>query len=112
MGPAGAAYPKRSDPKSMKTTRNDRAMEIQDAIREVLYRDWDPIGVYGNAPEDEYDSYIGGIYRLLSSAPSRETVAQTLVKIEKECMGYDQAREEPLLPVADKLLAIDIQPKS
>lgn len=85
-------------------------MRIQAAIREVLYRDWDPIGVCGIAPVDEYDSYIGSIYRLLSTAPTRESVAQELLKIEKECMGYDHAIES-LLPVADKLLAIDIQLK-
>lgn len=40
-----------------------RIQEIQRQIREILMRDWDPIGVHG-IPEaaDEYDMYIGGIY--------------------------------------------------
>jgi hypothetical protein len=42
-----------------------RAKAIQESIREILLRDWDPIGV-NDVPEaqDEYDSYVGGVYRL------------------------------------------------
>jgi hypothetical protein len=54
----------------MTQSKEKRAAEIQDAIRQVLYRDWDPIGVCGVAPEDEYDSYIGGVYRILSTSRS------------------------------------------
>ena len=96
----------------MKTIHKDRATQIQDAIREVLYRDWDPIGVCGMAPDDEYDSYIGRIYRLLSSAPTREAVAQELQNIEIEIMCYERAEGKLNLAVADKLLAVDIHPKS
>jgi hypothetical protein len=36
------------------------------AIREILMRDWDPIGVAGvHEADDEYDSYIGDIYVML-----------------------------------------------
>jgi hypothetical protein len=39
------------------------ARKIQESIRLVLLRDWDPIGVQ-DVPEaqDEYDSYVGGVY--------------------------------------------------
>jgi hypothetical protein len=56
--------------RGMTQSKEKRAAEIQDAIRQVLYRDWDPIGVCGVAPEDEYDSYIGGVYRILSTSRS------------------------------------------
>ena len=93
----------------MNPTRENRAKEIQDAIREVLYREWDPIGVCGSGPKNEYDAYIGGIYRVLVSKPAREVVAGELKKIERENMGFDQVEEEALLGVADRLLAIDLQ---
>ena len=38
----------------MSDLREKRAAEIQDAIRQVLYREWDPIGVCGAEPDDEY----------------------------------------------------------
>jgi hypothetical protein len=93
----------------MTDARDRKAKEIQDAIREVLYRDWDPLNVCDAGPKDEYDSYIGAIYRVLASSPSREVVARELVKIESESMGFDQVREEALFPVADKLLSIDVR---
>jgi len=41
----------------METSREQRAAEIQDSIRQVLFRDWDPIGVSDNPKlADEYDS--------------------------------------------------------
>ncbi len=49
-------------------SRKQRAREIQDSIRQVLLHDWDPIGVADEpAAQDEYDAYVGGVYRLLAS---------------------------------------------
>jgi hypothetical protein len=93
----------------MSDARDRKAKEIQDAIREVLYRDWDPLNVGDAGPTDEYDGYIGAIYRVLASSPSREVVARELVKIESESMGFGQVKDEALFPVADKLLSIDVR---
>jgi hypothetical protein len=48
--------------------REHRGRDIQDRIGRILYEDWDPLGLRGVAPSDEYDSYIGGVYRLLARA--------------------------------------------
>ncbi len=35
---------------------------IQESIRQVLLREWDPIGVRDVAEaQDEYDGYVGGV---------------------------------------------------
>ena len=70
-----------------------QAQEIQDAIRQILLQDWDPIGVR-DAPtaQDEYDGYVGGIYRLLASAASPEAVAKHLGAIETEQMGLEHTQ--------------------
>jgi hypothetical protein len=41
-----------------------RGRKVQDAIRAVLLREWDPIGVANDDdwPQDEYDAYVGEIY--------------------------------------------------
>lgn len=92
----------------MADPRECRAKEIQDAIGEVLYRDWDPINVSEHGLVNEYNAYIGQIYRLLASKPTWEMIADELIKIERESMGFKGVRNESLQKVAEKLLSINI----
>ena len=92
----------------MRAPRDRRAHEIQDSIREVLIREWDPIHVQG-VPEaqDEYDSYIGGVYRLLANGASESEIATHLPSVERESMGFVTSTEA-LLPVARRLKQLDV----
>ena len=92
----------------MSDARNKRAAEIQDAIRHILYREWDPIGVRDEGTEDEYDSYIGGVYRILSSSRSEDDLIDFLGKVETEKMGFDPVPRDGLRPVARRLLSLDV----
>ena len=89
--------------------RDERAREIQDSIREVLIRDWDPIHVEG-IPEaqDEYDAYVGGVYHLLASGASEFAIAGHLASVERESMGFSTSAEA-LLPVARRLRQLDVR---
>ena len=91
--------------------RDKRAREIQDSIREVLLRDWDPIHVQ-DIPEaqDEYDGYVGGVYRLLADGASEFMIATHLASVEREAMGFSTSAEA-LLPVARCLRQIDVRLK-
>jgi hypothetical protein len=93
----------------MPDSRVKRAAEIQDAIRQILYRDWDPIGVCGGAPEDEYDSHIGGVYRILSGSRSEEELIQFLAGRSEDILGSQVPEPERLRSVAQKLLALDVR---
>ena len=75
------------------TSRERRAQEIQDAIRAVLLREWDPIGVR-DVPEaqDEYDGYVGGVYRLLANGATAPELAEHLARIERDSMGLSPQR--------------------
>ena len=90
--------------------KNVRAQKIMENIRKVLLQEWDPIGVK-DIPEaqDEYDSYAGGVYRLLASHSSAEQIARHLAQIEDEQMGLGPRIIQDLLPVANRLLSIDIR---
>src|SRR5215213_58972 len=90
-----------------------RAREIRAAIAAVLLREWDPIGVR-NEPgaQDEYDGYVGGVYRLLASGATAEQVAEHLARIEREQMGFERTAAGALLPVAQRLRALDVAPRS
>jgi hypothetical protein len=92
---------------------NDRqkrvgAEEVTDQIRQILMKEWDPIGIKDQeACEDEYDSYIPAIRTKLQSCASEKSIAQHLAAIEIEWMGGQSSDPETLLVVAAKLLEID-----
>jgi hypothetical protein len=89
-------------------TRGQRSRKIQDSIRRLLLGSWDPIGI-ADVPEaqDEYGTYIGGVYGLLASGASPETVAQHLAGIQRDSMGLS-VELEALMPVAKRLCALDV----
>jgi hypothetical protein len=91
------------------TSREQRAHEIQAQIHEVLLREWDPIGVRDEPrAQDEYDGYVGGVYRLLASGAGPRAVAEHLANLEVEQMGLGVSPDK-LLRVATKLCALDVK---
>jgi hypothetical protein len=93
----------------MASEEQRRARSIQESIRDILLRDWDPIGI-NDVPEaqDEYDSYVGGVYRLLASHCSADEMVDHLAKIESQAMELGNANREHLTRVANQLLALDV----
>ncbi|HKW62535.1 MAG TPA: hypothetical protein VJN89_08330 [Candidatus Acidoferrum sp.] len=74
-------------------------LTIQDQIRTVLNRHWDPIGV-ADIADDEYDMYIGHIYSLLAADAADQRVADYLLWVEIERMGMTGTPMDQLLSVA------------
>lgn len=90
-------------------TKRQRADEIMASIRAVLWNDWDPIGVRGFCSDNsEYDSYIGGIYRLLAQNVSEDEMVEHLFRLETREIGTGLKEKEHLRLVARKLLALDV----
>jgi hypothetical protein len=73
------------------------------AIRRILMSEWGPIGC--GVPQDEYDSYIPAIYRLLRARVSVEELASHLEEIETKQICLP-ARPEVNRRVAGMLLDI------
>lgn len=94
----------------MKASREQRAADIQHSIRQVLFRDWDPIEVNTN-PElaDEYDSYLAPVYRILTGSRSEDDLMELLYRIEHDQIGTGCESPEQLRPVARKLLTLDVE---
>ena len=92
----------------MKDDKAKRAAQIQDSIRQVLYYEWDPIGVSRLGPDDEYDSYIGPVYGILAGSRSEQELIEYLCRTERDTIGLSCDSPERLRPVARSLLAIDI----
>jgi hypothetical protein len=92
------------------TSREEQAREIQRRIGEVLLRHWDPIGI-ADVPEaqDEYQSYVGGVDRLLASGASSRQIAQHLVDIETSQLGFKDTDPKMLIPLAERLKRLEIR---
>ncbi|MGV3708589.1 MAG: hypothetical protein ACO1Q7_07085 [Gemmatimonas sp.] len=86
-----------------------RAKEIQYNIALILLRDWDPLNVRDEPTcADEYDGYVGGVYRLLAASASPDAIAAHLAQVESSEMGYDRTDRSQLLSVARALCALDV----
>jgi len=55
-------------------------------IDDILWFDWDPIGVNSIALRDEYQSYVPEIFGLVKSNAGRQEIASRLFKLETENM--------------------------
>ena len=89
--------------------RDQRAQEIQELIRGVLLHDWDPIHVQDEPQaQDEYDSYVGGVYRLIASGAGPQALAEHLARIERDAMGFGTSADQ-LVEVATKLANLDVR---
>ena len=93
----------------MSGSRTHRAAEIQDAIRQVLLRKWDPISVRDvESCVDEYDSYIAPVYRILVGSRSEDDLIDLLFRSERD-LGMCCQSAEQLRPVARALLSLDVR---
>jgi len=86
-----------------------RATEIQDSIRQILFHNWDPIGVSDNPKlQDEYDSCIAPVYRILVGSRSEQELIEFLFRTEQDTMGLSCESPEQSRPIARKLLQLDV----
>ena len=76
------------------------------AINTILWQDWDPIGC--GVPEDEYESYVWPVYKLLINGASRETIAGYLRETADEVITVS-VPENRLQLVVDKLIALGVK---
>jgi len=76
------------------------------AVRQILMREWDPIGVSDvQAAQDEYDEYIQPIVRLVLRNASPSVLSEHLLHIENVEMGL-RADRGRALRAAEKLRAL------
>jgi len=72
-------------------------------IDEILWNDWDPIGVNDIAPRDEYQSYVPEIYKMVMENKTETEIAERLHKIERETMGMF-GNKEHCKDIANKIM--------
>jgi hypothetical protein len=81
---------------------------INDLIRDILNRDWDPIGIRDvpGAPNDEYDSYIDAVRRLIVAQLSRPEIVARLLEIERRGMRLTKVSRANAERTADALIEL------
>ena len=78
-------------------------------IRHVLMSVWDPIGINDEPnAQDEYDSYLGGVYELLITGASEERIAEHRWRIVTERMGLFAARKADMTDTVKALRDIKL----
>ncbi|MEP7209483.1 MAG: hypothetical protein ABI740_01490 [Alphaproteobacteria bacterium] len=77
--------------------------DLFEAVAQVLWEDWDPIGAA--VPADEYDSYVPEVVRLLQAGASRETLADRLRRTALEAMSCTVS-EEQLAVAVERLMTL------
>jgi hypothetical protein len=82
---------------------NKEQKELYKAVDEILWNDWDPIGVNEIAPRDEYQSYVPEIFSMLIQNKTDIEISDRLYKIETETIGV-LGRKEHCLTIAKKLI--------
>ncbi|ESE40049.1 hypothetical protein [Shewanella decolorationis] len=74
-------------------------------IDEILYHDWDPIGVSGlGGPADEYYGYLPQVFKRALYADDPQEIAEYLTWVTVERMGVSPAKEHDL-KIASQILA-------
>ena len=76
------------------------------AIKEILLIYWDPIGIYQSGPDDEYDSYIWPIFKLLRNGAGITEMADYLYHLEKDIVGSFPENKEQIVLVSEKLVSL------
>ena len=78
-------------------------INIYKAVDEILWNDWNPIGINDSAPRNEYYGYIPELFELKINYSDREIIAQKLFEFETKRMGLcgdiDHCRK-----IADKII--------
>lgn len=84
----------------------EKAKEAHAAIKQILLKEWDPIGV-SEFPEaqDEYDAYVSEVYRLLSRRVGSREVFDYLWWLETAHMGLCGNRQRTE-KIAERLVTL------
>ena len=88
---------------------NYESRRIRVDIRPVLMSVWNPIGIKDEPnAQDEYDSYLGGVYELLITGASEKRIAERLWWIVAERMGLSAARKADMTDTVKALRDIEL----
>ncbi len=90
---------------SMKLTPK-KVKEISKAIRDIFLKYWDPVGIYKSGPDDEYDSYIWPVFKLIRNGADINEMIDYLYNLEKDIVCSFPDSKEQIVLVSEKLVSL------
>jgi len=78
-------------------------LKLYKKIDDILYLEWDPIGISGLAPKDEYWSYLPLVFKLAMENTNPQPLADYLTKARTQTMGLSHSDWHDL-EIAKKIL--------
>lgn len=62
-------------------------LALYQKIDEILWKDWDPIGVFGaSAARDEYRAYLPQVFHLVLNGATQKQIAEYLLTLETDAI--------------------------
>ena len=93
----------------MKEQLLPKQLELYQGIDEILWNDWDPIGInLLLSSRDEYQDYIPVIFNLVMKNVTRLELEQYLDDVVKNRMGLRSSKKSNK-PVAEKIIELKNQ---
>jgi len=83
-----------------------KVKQISKTIRDILLKYWDPIGIYKSGPDDEYDSYIWPVFKLIRNRTGINEMTDYLYNLEKDIVGSFPDSKEQIILVSEKLVSL------
>lgn len=83
-------------------------LQLYKAIDEILWKDWDPIGVSPHGLRDEYHAYLPQVFKLALEDAATKTIAEYLHEVVSERMGLT-SRVGYHLPIAEKIRKLKLE---
>ena len=97
---------KRDSLGSLVTSMNEQTSQGRRWIGEILRRHWDPIGA--ETRPGEFAAYVAEVERLIGTHVTPRELAEYLVGVETQRLGYQDTKPKMLVPVAKKLLRLNV----
>ena len=80
--------------------------KLYNSIDEILWFDWDPIGVNKDGKRDEYYGYVPQVFQLKISSADKMIIAKHLDNVAMRNMGMESNMEFSE-QIAEKIIALE-----
>ena len=81
-------------------------LKLYQGIDEILFNDWDPIGIKRlSGPRDEYYSYIPQVFKLAMEDTDPSRVAKYLTEVAHDSMGLSPSLQKDIA-VSEKIMQL------
>lgn len=85
-------------------------LALYNRLDEILWKDWDPIGVYGmKEARDEYYAYLPDVFRMVLEGTPSSCIAEYLHGIATQRMGLTSSLSDHMA-VAKKIHSLEMKP--